>query len=335
MPLHTCEIVVHHDSTRGSKEKLLTPVCLPGTTHLGQKHLLLIVEQNVSQQEIEGLYSLDGFDCVRLIRTDRHPTSLQSDDLMRVLTWAHLSYDHAHERFLYFSRHRASVSIALALFASAIEAVPLGNIDELLAIGPDYLDVKRKGFSGRLELIERIEASICTATLRASGKLEQPDAAPSTQIKWLDAKFDETLPMSVEITKNLSTHDEPSLNDARLVVSGGRGVNSQETFDLLRQLASLLNGALGASLPAVDAGFSSVTRQIGQSGNYVSPVVYLAVGISGTPQHLAGIDPISAIVAINSDEQAGIFDVSTLGVVADCNTFIGLLLQEIKKLKST
>ena len=108
------------------------------------------------------------------------------------------------------------------------------------------------------------------------------------------------------------------LQGARLVIAGGRGMQSEAGFALLHELADALHAAVGGSLPAVDAGWVSVSRQVGQSGKYVSPRVYVAVGISGTPQHLAGIGPHTRIVAINSDPRADIFGVAELGVVADC-----------------
>ena len=93
-------------------------------------------------------------------------------------------------------------------------------------------------------------------------------------------------------------HNAP-VDGAGIVVSGGRGIGDPAGFELLYEIAQQLGGAVGASLPAVDAGLAPVARQVGQSGKYVRPDIYLAVGISGTPQHMAGIDPHTRVVAVN------------------------------------
>ena len=108
------------------------------------------------------------------------------------------------------------------------------------------------------------------------------------------------------------------VDGARIVVSGGRGIGDPTGFELLYNIALQLDGAaVGASLPAVDAGLAPVARQVGQSGKYVRPDIYLAVGISGTPQHMAGIDPHTRVVAINADPEAPIFGMSRVGIVGD------------------
>lgn len=117
---------------------------------------------------------------------------------------------------------------------------------------------------------------------------------------------------------------------ARLVVSGGRGMQGPEGFALLERLARIFDGAVGGSLPAVDAGWMPVTHQVGQSGKFICPEVYFAVGVSGTPQHLAGIGSATRIVAINNDEHAEIFKVAALGIVADWTEFLPVLLTRLE-----
>jgi electron transfer flavoprotein alpha subunit len=129
----------------------------------------------------------------------------------------------------------------------------------------------------------------------------------------------------------LLPRNEPhaGLDGARIVVSGGRGMGDDTAFPLLYDIAARLGGAVGASLPAVDAGWAPVTRQVGISGKYVSPDIYLAIGISGTPQHLAGIDPHTRIVAINKDAEANIFNVAEAGAVAEWQTLLPALLDAL------
>ena len=209
-----------------------------------------------------------------------------------------------------------------------------GMVSDVMAVtGPNRF--RRPAYAGNT--IEEVEVTgpIVVASVRQT---EFPPAAPApagpgTVEKVAVGNIDA---LGAEVVALHATESaRPDLGEAKVVVSGGRGMKAGENFKILEQLTDLLGGALGASRAACDAGMVPNDLQVGQTGKVVAPDLYIAVAISGAIQHLAGMKGSKVIVAINKDPEAPIFQVADYGLVATWETAVPALIAEVKKLKSS
>ena len=169
-------------------------------------------------------------------------------------------------------------------------------------------------------------------TIRPTSFDPAPTSGGSAEIE--NGEAGEATDISKFIKKEEIKSDRPELGTARVVVSGGRGMQSGENFKLITAVADKLNAAIGASRAAVDAGYITNDHQVGQTGKVVVPDLYIAVGISGAIQHLAGMKESKVIVAINKDGEAPIFSVADYGLEADLFDALPKFLEELNKLNT-
>ena len=211
-----------------------------------------------------------------------------------------------------------------------------GMISEVtyLECSSDTLKAKRPVYAGKL--IENISANLnkpVLITCRPNVFDPKSSASESSvELVNLDASSFSSCEKCKLIEVKANASDRPDLVEAEIVVSAGRSIKSEENFKIINELADVLGAGVGASRAAVDAGYASHDMQVGQTGKTVNPKLYIACGISGAIQHLAGMSSSKVIVAINTDPEAPIFQKADYGIVGDMFELVPLMTEEFKKL---
>lgn len=206
--------------------------------------------------------------------------------------------------------------------AALLDVAPLSDVTAVI----DAQTYVRPIFAGSIEVTLKDEEPVIVASIRATA-FDACEKNGQAQIVMI-APFPETMrtrKVSFEAVKT----DRPALQGARIVVAGGRGLEDEEGFKKLAQLADRLGAAIGATRAVVDLGLCPNDWQVGQTGKIIAPDLYIAIGISGAMQHIAGIKDAKVVVAINNDPEAPIFEVADYGLVMDAKAGIDELLKEL------
>jgi electron transfer flavoprotein alpha subunit len=204
-----------------------------------------------------------------------------------------------------------------------------------LSMQGDKLVAERPCFGGAARARYTINGRPQIATVRPKSQEPlAPDASRTGEVIQQAAGVDASAVRTRIIDRRKEKAEGVRLEDAKVVVSGGRGLGGPEGFKQLEELAEILGGAVGASRAVCDLGWYPVAAQVGLTGKVVTPDLYIAVGISGASQHMAGISSVKNIVAINKDPEAGIYKASRWAVVGDWKEIIPAFIEEVRKIKA-
>ena len=218
-----------------------------------------------------------------------------------------------------------------ARLAARLGRAYVGDVTDLRAEG-NALEVDKPMYAGKVRAKLRLELPAVVSV--RPGALALKGAAEAPQAEKIEADASAEKLTFVKLAATATAAKRVSLSEARVIVSGGRGLKGPENWHLVEELADALGGAVGASRAVTDAGWRPNEEQVGQTGKTVTPDLYIALGISGAIQHLAGMTSSKVIVAVNKDPDADIFKIADYGVVADVFEFVPAFTDAVKKVRS-
>ncbi|MHB8354569.1 MAG: electron transfer flavoprotein subunit alpha/FixB family protein [Burkholderiales bacterium] len=305
----TILVVAEHDNQH---LKTATRHVLAAAQAIGGEIHVLVAGQHCSAVA-EAACALPSVTCVRLAQSDALE-SAGAENMAALVVQLARDYTHL------LTAASASGKNWMPRVAALLDVAQISDI--VRVDGPDTFT--RPIYAGSVWATVRSADSIKIVTVRTTAFEAVPESGGNARLEPVEPAADSGLSRRTDLALNASSR--PELETARVVVSGGRGLGSAERFSaLLEPLADKLNAALGASRAAVDSGYVPNDYQVGQTGKIVAPDLYIAVGISGAIQHLAGMKASRVIVAINKDPDAPIFAVADYGLVGDLNQVVPAL----------
>ncbi|XP_061630339.1 electron transfer flavoprotein subunit alpha, mitochondrial [Phyllopteryx taeniolatus] len=295
-------VVAEHNNDK------LTPITLnaiSAASKLGGEVSCLVAGTNCTKV-VEEISKVQGVKKVLVAQSDSYKGALPEELTPLILaTQKQFNFTHICAGASAFGKN------LLPRVAAKLDVAPISDIIEIKS--PDTF--VRAIYAGNALSTVKCNEPVKVLTVRGTSFEAVPTEGGNAATETVAA--DSAVGVSEWLEQNLTKSDRPELTSAKIVVSGGRGLKSGENFKLLYDLADKMNAAVGASRAAVDAGYVPNDMQVGQTGKIVAPELYIAVGISGAIQHLAGMKDSKTIVAINKDPEAPIFQVSDYGLVAD------------------
>ena len=267
---------------------------------------LLVIGSNIDSV-VEESQSLDGINKVIKCDAETYANSV-AEDLSDIIENLSGGYSHILAPATTFGKN---------LMPRIAAKLDTQQISDIISIESDDT-FKRPIYAGSCIATVKSNDTVKVITVRSTAFDPATQNNSGVEVETIDGKPSPGI--SKFVSEELAKSDRPELTSANIVISGGRGMQSGDNFHLLDSIADKLGAAVGASRAAVDAGFVPNDYQVGQTGKIVAPDLYIAVGISGAIQHLAGMKDSKVIVAINKDEDAPIFQVADYGLVADLFT---------------
>lgn len=275
---------------------------------------MLLLGQGQSAQDVAKTFS--GVETVFVNPADGE--NILTESLSKAVVALVKEHEYSH---VFFEASSMGKSV-MPRVAALLDVAPLSDVTAVI----DAQTYVRPIFAGSIEVTLKDEEPVVVASIRATA-FDACEKNGQAQIV-MNAPFPETMrtrKVSFEAVKT----DRPALQGARIVVAGGRGLEDEEGFKKLAQLADRLGAAIGATRAVVDLGLCPNDWQVGQTGKIIAPDLYIAIGISGAMQHIAGIKDAKVVVAINNDPEAPIFEVADYGLVMDAKAGIDELLKEL------
>jgi len=308
----TILVIAEHDNTQLKPSTLNT---VSAAAQLGGDIHLLVAGHDCGEVA-DAASKVQGVGKV-LLSDDAHFEHALAEELSQLVTELAGGYTHVLAPATTFGKN----------FMPRVAArLDVAQISDIVTVESDDTFV-RPIYAGNAMATVQSRDSIKLITVRSTGFDPVAPEGGSAQIDTFAATGE--FGRSAFVGQQLTVSERPELTSARVVISGGRGMGNGENFSLIEAVADKLNAAIGASRAAVDAGFVPNDYQVGQTGKIVAPELYVAVGISGAIQHLAGMKESKVIVAINKDEEAPIFQVADYGLVADLFTALPELADEL------